>query len=94
MAASTFLTMAIIQKGFPEVQQPFIPAAIILLVSYIVGSLFLSIFSFSSTAIMHCFLLDEECNGDGKNTPEALKDFLENFGKEEVKAEKDEKKTE
>lgn len=40
-----------------------------------VGSLFLSIFSFSSTAILHCFLLSEETGGYG-NAPAYLKDFL------------------
>jgi hypothetical protein len=45
------------------------------MVAYIVGSLFLSIFSFSSTAILHCFLLDEE-TGDGKLTPDSLKSFI------------------
>ena len=44
---------------------------------YLVGSLFLSIFSFSCTAILHCFLLDEENGGNDKNTPESLRSFLD-----------------
>jgi hypothetical protein len=37
---------------------------------------------------MHCFLLDEETNGDGKNTPESLKSFLENYDKDKAEADK------
>ena len=80
MGASAFLTIVIVQAKFPEVQQPFVPAIIIALVAYIVGSLFLSIFSFSSTAILHCFLLDEEL-GDGKNTPDSLASFIDETDK-------------
>lgn len=39
--------------------------------------MFLSIFSFSCTAILHCFLLDEETGGNDKNTPESLRSFLD-----------------
>ena len=60
MAASAYLTILIVQMQYPEVQQPFIPAIIVALVGYVVGSLFLSIFSFSCTAILHCFLLEED----------------------------------
>ena len=60
MAASAYLTILIVQMQYPEVQQPFIPAIIVALVGYVVGSLFLSIFSFLCTAILHCFLLEED----------------------------------
>jgi hypothetical protein len=89
MGASAFLTIAIVQAKYPMVQQPFVPAIIIAAVAYIVGSLFLSIFSFSSTAILHCFLLDEELGG-GKNTPESLKDFID--GNDEANAKTNDKK--
>ena len=51
------------------------------LFAYLVGSLFLSIFSFSCTAILHCFLLDEETGG-AQTTPESLKPFLDYNDKE------------
>lgn len=41
-----------------------------------VGSMFLSIFSFASTAILHCFILSED-TGNGVNCPNALKSFLD-----------------
>jgi len=63
MALSGFFTILMITYSFPLVQQPFLPAILIALVAYVVGSLFLSIFSFSCTTIMHCFLLDEDTGG-------------------------------
>jgi hypothetical protein len=77
MGSSAYLTILMIHYQFPEVQQPFVPAIIIAAFGYLVGSLFLSIFSFSCTAILHCFLLDEETGGSDKNTPESLKSFLD-----------------
>jgi len=63
MGLSAFFTFLLIKYEFPEVHQPFLPAIIIAAFGYLVGSLFLSIFSFSCTAILHCFLLDEETGG-------------------------------
>jgi hypothetical protein len=47
----------------------------VLCYSYVVASLFLTIFSFSARTILHCFLLDEE-TGKSINTPECLEAFL------------------
>jgi len=58
--------------------------------AYLVGSLFLSIFSFSVTAILQCFLLDEEVGGSA-NTPESLKSFLDYNDKENAKKSDDKK---
>jgi hypothetical protein len=76
MGASTYLTFLLVKEVNPEVQQPLIPAAVILLVSYMVGSMFLSIFSFACTAILHCFILDEDTGGS-EMTPESLQPFLD-----------------
>jgi len=46
------------------------------IVAYFVGSLFLSIFSFACTAILHCFILDEDTGGSEK-TPASLQGFLD-----------------
>jgi len=45
------------------------------IIGYLLGSIFLSVYSFASTAILHCFLLDEEIKGG--HTPASLKDFIE-----------------
>lgn len=62
-----------------------VPAVIIGIVSYLIGSLFLSIFSFSCTAILHCFLLDEDTGGSSC-TPNSLKGFLDYTDKQNAKA--------
>lgn len=75
MASSGYLTILLVQSKYPDVDNPFIPAIIVAVFAYLVGSLFLSIFSFSSTAILHCFLLSEEL-GDKTRAPKYLKDYL------------------
>lgn len=52
------------------------PAVVILLVSYMVGSMFLSVFSFACTALLHCFILDEDTGGSDL-TPKSLQGFLD-----------------
>jgi len=44
-----------------------------------VASVFLSVFSFASTTILHCFILDEDTGGNSGLTPEALIPFLEKY---------------
>lgn len=46
------------------------------MVAYVVGSLFLSIFSFSCTAILHCFIMAEDA-GCNVESPASLKSFLD-----------------
>ena len=62
-----------------------VPAVIIGIVAYLIGSLFLSIFSFSCTAILHCFLLDEDTGGS-QVTPNSLKGFLDYSDKQNAKS--------
>jgi nitrogen fixation-related uncharacterized protein len=93
MGLSGYLTFLLIAYGFPSVQQPFVPAILVSCFAYLVGSLFLSIFSFSCTAILHCFLLDEETGG-AQTTPDSLKSFLDYTAatdKEKKENEKDDK---
>lgn len=87
MGVSAYLTFLVIKEAAPDVQQPLVPTAIILLVSYMVGSMFLSVFSFSCTAILHCFILDEDTGGSDL-TPKALQGFL---AMNDAKVEKDKK---
>jgi hypothetical protein len=76
MGVSGYITVLIIKSQYPEVEQPFIPAGFVVMVAYVVGSLFLSIFSFSSTAILHCFIVSEDNNMDHV-MPECLKSFVD-----------------
>jgi len=68
---SAYITLLIVQYKYTQVQQPVIPAAFVGAVGYVVGSLFLSIFSFSSTAILHCFIMAED-SGANVPAPESL----------------------
>jgi len=77
VGTSAWLTLVVVKTQYPEVQQPMLPAAIVAAVAYLVAGLFLSIFSFSCTAILHCFILDEDTGGS-KHTPDSLQSFLDN----------------
>lgn len=76
MGCSAALTMIVVKHTYPQVQQPFIPAIVVTIVAYLVASLFLSIFSFSCTAILHSFLYDEDCGGSNR-TPKSLQSFTD-----------------
>jgi len=85
MSTSAYLTILLVKEMNPEVTQPFIPAILIAVFAYLVGSLFLSVFSFSCTAILHSFILDEDTGGS-KHTPNSLKSFLDYNDDKEAKA--------
>lgn len=72
---SMYITFLIVKETSPDVQQPLIPAVLVGVVGYVVGSIFLSIFSFSSTAILHCFIMNEDTGGSDI-TPDSLQGFL------------------
>jgi len=76
MATSAWLTIVVIKGSYPEVSQPLVPAIIVSIVAYVIGSIFLSVFSFSANTILHCFIADEDCGVKG-NTPKSLEPFLE-----------------
>lgn len=56
-----------------EIYSPVFPVIIVVIIAYILGSIFLSVYSFSATAILHAFLLDEEVGG--KRAPGPLVEF-------------------
>ena len=89
VALNAWLTILLTQQMAPDVAQPWIPAIPIAILSYVVASLFLSIYDFSSLAILHCFILNEDQEGK-VSPPDALKDFLE---QDKATAEKKGKKT-
>jgi len=76
MGVCTYLTFLIVKEAATDVQQPLIPAIVIMLVAYLVASMFLSVFSFACTAILHCFILDEDTGGSDL-TPKSLQGFLD-----------------
>lgn len=82
VGTSVWLTYLLTTKFAKEVTQPILPAVLIGLVAYLVASLFLSVFSFACTAILHCFILDEDTGGDDSLTPESLIPFMEKINSE------------
>merc|ERR1711957_688369 len=73
---SAWESFVVIKGSYPEVSQPLVPAIIVSIVAYVIGSIFLSVFSFSANTILHCFIADEDCGVKG-NTPKSLEPFLE-----------------
>ena len=59
-----------------EIKVPIVFAVITAIIAVVITTLFLTIFDFSSLAILQCFLLDEDFGGSSK-TPESLKPFLD-----------------
>lgn len=57
-----------------KVASPVFPVVIFVVIAYLISSVFLSVYSFASTAILHAFLLDEEVGGN--RAPSALIDFV------------------
>ena len=76
IAGNAYIAILLCREYYPEITQPFIPAFIVALIAYLVSSLFLTIYDFSSLAILHCFLMDEDFGGSEK-TPKSLTKFLE-----------------
>lgn len=58
-----------------QVYSPIFPVIVVVIITYLITSVFLSVYSFSSTAILHCFILDEEIKGN--RAPKSLQPFLE-----------------
>ena len=62
MIASAWIAYLIIMntKLREELYSPVFPVIVVVVIAYILSSIFLSVYSFSATAILHCFLADEE----------------------------------
>jgi hypothetical protein len=64
-----------------EISTPYAPCFVAGLIGYVIGSVFMSVFSFASDTILQCFLLDEELGADGggrppSNRPPIMNDFI------------------
>jgi hypothetical protein len=64
-----------------KVAAPIFPVVVIIIIAYLISSVFLSIFSFSAETILHCFLVDSEISAKNgvanMHTPQSLLPFLE-----------------
>jgi hypothetical protein len=55
-----YLQMTKWPKVVAETSSPYFPCVVAGLIGYLIGAIFMSIFSFASDTILQCFLLDEE----------------------------------
>jgi choline transporter-like protein 2/4/5 len=85
---NVWLTYLLVGAYLPEVESPVMPMVMVGIITFIVSSLFLTVFSFSALSILQCFILDEDTGGSTK-TPDSLKPFIE--GSEKAQAAKDNK---
>jgi len=69
------------KAGIVTLKSPIPPVVVIVIISCLVAYAFLSIFSFSSDAILQSFLLDEELRFSGMNRPEYMQEFAEEMKK-------------
>jgi hypothetical protein len=65
------------------VDTPYFPCVVAGFIGYLVGAIYMSIFSFAADTIFQCFLLDEElgANAQGRpsgNRPPLMSDFIDN----------------
>ena len=65
-----------------KVSSPYFPTIIAGIIGFLIGGIFMSVFSFASDTILQCFLLDEELGAQGKgrppgNRPPLMNDFID-----------------
>jgi choline transporter-like protein 2/4/5 len=64
-----------------RISSPYFPCIVAGFIGYLVGAIFMSVFSFASDTILQCYLLDEELSAEGKGRPESnrppiMNDFI------------------
>jgi hypothetical protein len=84
VALSGWIAYLIIMNSAPlksQVFSPAFPIVVVVMIAYLLASIFLSLFSFSSTTILHCFILDSELQEkggkNGGHTPQSLQPFID-----------------
>jgi len=62
-----------------DVMSSFAPTLIFLLISYVVGHNFMSIYGMSADTIIHCYCMDDEIHekeGGAQHAPQLLQEFI------------------
>lgn len=72
-----YLIITQVQEYDSKLNSPILPTLLFILIGWIIGSLFISIYGNSCDALMHCFLVDCDINRDPKHSPEPLRKFVE-----------------
>lgn len=83
---SSYIGYLIITKwGYisDELSNPVPPTVVFIIVSYVVASIFISVYDMACDSIIHAYLIDEEREtGNHNYAPEALKSFFESNRKD------------
>ena len=58
-----------------QLYSPVFPVIVVCIIAYILASIFLSVYSFAANAILHCYLVDEEVQGNRQ--PKSLQEFID-----------------
>lgn len=81
MGASVYIAMAMAQANAMTdgavIQQPFVPAFFVLLISWVVAAFFISLFDFSCLTILQCFLISRELKCTALHVPDALLELID-----------------
>jgi len=67
------------QVGLNSLSNPLLPAFVILVISYIVASIFVSVFDAASNTMLQCYLIDAEMDArvrQDNHIPAQLRSFL------------------
>ena len=64
-----------------QVSSPLVPAIVMFIIGYMIGSIFMSIFSIGSNTILQCFIMDLEIaevkhDGGADHQPQSLQGFV------------------
>jgi len=59
-----------------NLHSPVVPTVCFAIISYVIGSNFMSVYGIASDAILHCYCMDEEMNASAINAKKSLHDFM------------------
>lgn len=65
-----------------NIVSPFVPTIGFLIISMVVGSLFMNVYGMAVDAILLCYIIDSELHrneGGAKSVPSSLKEFLHEY---------------
>lgn len=76
-AVSGYVIITEAPKYNSQLNSPILPTIVFLIIGYIVGTVFISIYGNACDALMHCYLVDKDINRDPKHSPPELRSFVE-----------------
>jgi len=74
-----------------KIYSPMAPTVLFVIISYVIGSNFMSVYGMSADTIIHCYCMDDELHesqGGAQHAPELLRDFIQEHQKKNPMAQK------